>query len=419
MRYFVTLIFLLTMAKSLECQIINIDRSFANLPNHIHQILIKNNELCVASYEGLYRFHQTLGFIRDTSIDAPVYYIGLGALDGHVLIENGASCLDKQNSSTNVLKTGNSANKLCSDGHRFFVSFRNDSIYRVSRDYSIIEKKFQFGNGRINDMLCDSKGRIWVAKANGVLKYNPTTDGFEKFDKIKGEAFCIYEMKDTIFFGQRNLVLAYFVNSEKEEIIQEREICIAKKHSKMKDDDVKQILSDKNNNLWILTSNKIAIINSEQCQRYTFIKFDTMIKPEYLTCMAYNQNDDKVYVGTAGRGVFSLQTKDLIDSASCKKELDCGKKIKRDPKDERHQTHYLGDNQYFKLVVDMGPQEDRIIIHDGKSINDPIIYQSDYIKNEDTIEDKALLTKSGYITIEAIPKNKKSNTYSYTIECIR
>lgn len=195
-------------------------------------------------------------------------------------------------------------------------------------------------DNRVLDLLCDSKGRIWVATANGLNLYDSKTDSFRVLSlpslNFYGYIIDIDEMSNgTVIFIVAGIGL-YIIGEEAEEPVAVRymsildeeknfnsiisspsgklyagtrngEVCVIEANGraslvKVCDNYIKDILLDADGNVLVADVSRIFRINVTDSNKLTEL---SSTGPVQITRLSLSP-EGTVYVGTAGSGLWHI-----------------------------------------------------------------------------------------------------------------
>jgi len=214
------------------------------------------------------------------------------------------------------------------------------------------------GSNDISDIIIDSKNRIWIATLGGGLSYyNPHLDRFTNlknnlnisksllFNNVEA---IIEDSKGFIWLGTEKGLAC--LNPDKQQLVSF--FSLFKDNQSQKNSGITSIYEDKNHNLWIGTFGNGLFIFNTKTKKFQQIKSNQNQFSDFINVIA-PLSSDKILVGTRGSGLLLFEVNTLQFSDYLKENLGINQEINivRSVKIDRKNNLWIGTdgNGLFKV----------------------------------------------------------------------
>lgn len=203
------------------------------------------------------------------------------------------------------------------------------------------EVEGSISDNRVLELMCDTKGRVWVATANGLNLYDPSTDSFQVMElpmlNFYGYIIALNELPDSTIIFVVSGVGLYVISEESGSPVAVRympnlqeeknfntllcpadgkiytgtrsgEICVIEPNGKnslikVSDNYIRDLALDNHGNILAADVSHIFRIKLKE---NNLVESLSSVSPIHILCLA-SSGGDTVYVGTFGEGLWCIE----------------------------------------------------------------------------------------------------------------
>jgi len=188
----------------------------------------------------------------------------------------------------------------------------NKNTKQVIHSKDNFKHDLPFNYQNLNTVFCDYKGRYWINSSeqgiNGIQMYNDGKSIYfyhqvENYPDAltKGKLLSLAQIKDTVYLGT-NIGLIEYKNGD----FFESEL-----NSQLNGISIKALVADKQDGLWIGTTNGLCYSKKNQLKHFTT---ENGLVSNEINCLALNNNDSLLVGTNAGISLLGLKDDLLIDT---------------------------------------------------------------------------------------------------------
>ena len=197
-----------------------------------------------------------------------------------------------------------------------WAGIKNRGVFRVEKDggirkYTADGRENSLSNNIINDILPDSRGRLWIMTDSGFNRYRPETDDFEQYyhperpDEPEANIFTrIFEdAEGRLWAGTYNSGLIIFTGDLSEYSLYSHSPYSP--HS-ISSNLIRSIMQDSKGRIWVATNNGLNLYNSDSglFRRFTHEEKGTLSNNDVRAL--YEDGQGGIWAATRGGGISIL-----------------------------------------------------------------------------------------------------------------